>query len=665
MKHNLNYNLEDNQEDNLEGNLEDNLEDNSRYHLKHNLNQYSDNTLDENSENLYGGSENLYGSSEGLHGSSEGSFGSSEGLSGNSEGRSDNSKHGSKHHSAHNSKLHSKHHFKSLMDFVRGKGHDDEPFVPNEYSASSSKGSKTIYFRIFTYFAVFTIIIMITLWLLQIIFLQTFYQVMKTRELYNVAETIEENVADESLYNIISQLTVKSDMYIQIEVGDAYSSSKILYSTERVSPSDKMLHFAERYNTLGLKAQLDGDVDHVVTKQVISPGNTEAMIYASILSEGSDGGDNVYLIIYTPLTPVGTTINILAKILIQITVLSIIIGLVMSIFISRRLARPLYSITLSAAKLAEGHYDTHFDGRGYAETEELAATLNYAASELSKSDKLQKDLVANVSHDLKTPLTMVKSYAEMIRDISGDNPEKRDRHLQVIINEADRLNLLVNDLTALSKMQAGVDALNCDNFDIKTAAQRVLDSFSLHVEQNNFNLSVESEGSTIVYADKKKINQVFANLVGNAIRYSSDDKYVCIRLKEMPDCVRCEVIDHGQGICKEDLESIWDRYYQSSKNHSRTTSGSGLGLSIVKQVFVLHEARYGVESEEGSGSTFWFELSKGKEMTEAQEESEGSEAHEAQDAAAETPEAYDTRTSKKYWESETVDSSEPREAQDS
>lgn len=663
MKHNLNHNLEDNQEDNLEGNLEDNLEDNSRYHLKHNLNQYSDNTLDENSENLYGGSEDLYNGSEGLYDDSEGLYDDSENLYGSSENLYDSSehvskhhsKHGSRHHSGHSSKLHSKHHFKSLMNFVRGKGNDDdEPFVPNEYSAGSSKGSKTIYFRIFTYFAVFTIIIMITLWLLQIIFLQTFYQVMKTHELYNVAETIEENVADESLYNIISQLTVKSDMYIQIEVGDAYSSSKILYSTERVSPSDKMLHFAERYNTLGLKAQLDGDVDYVVTKQVISPGNTEAMIYASILSEGSDGGDNVYLIIYTPLTPVGTTINILAKILIQITVLSIIIGLIMSIFISRRLARPLYSITLSAAKLAEGHYDTHFDGRGYAETEELAATLNYAASELSKSDKLQKDLVANVSHDLKTPLTMVKSYAEMIRDISGDNPEKRDRHLQVIINEADRLNLLVNDLTALSKMQAGVDALNCDNFDIKTVAQRVLDSFSLHVEQNNFNLSVESEGSTIVYADKKKINQVFANLVGNAIRYSSDDKYVCIRLKEMPDCIRCEVIDHGQGICKEDLESIWDRYYQSSKNHSRTTSGSGLGLSIVKQVFVLHEARYGVESEEGSGSTFWFELSKSKEMTEAQEE--------AQDAATE---AYDTQTSQKYWESEAVDSSEPREPQDS
>ncbi len=525
-------------------------------------------------------------------------------------------KHKFKHKFNHKRKRNLKYDAGAFRNFARVKSHrddEDEAFVPGEYAAGGSKGSKTIYFRIFSYFAVFTIIIMITLWLLQIIFLQTFYQILKTHELYNVAETIEENVEDESLYDIISQLTVKSDMYIQIETGNAYSSSKILYSTERVSPSDKMLHFAERYNTFGLKAQLEGDVDHVVTKQVISPGNTEAMIYASLLSEGSadSDDDNVYLIIYSPLTPVGTTISILAKILVQITILSIVIGLIMSIFISRRLARPLYSITLSAAKLAEGRYDTHFEGRGYAETEELAATLNYAASELSKSDKLQKDLVANVSHDLKTPLTMVKSYAEMIRDISGDNPEKRERHLQVIINEADRLNLLVNDLTALSKMQAGVDALCCENFDVITIAQSVLDSFSLHVEQGNFNLNIESDGCTVVFADRKKIHQVFANLVGNAIRYSSDDKYVCIKLKELPDCVRCEVVDHGQGISREDLESIWDRYYQSSSNHSRTTKGSGLGLSIVKQIFVLHEARYGVESEEGDGSTFWFELRKG------------------------------------------------------
>ena len=314
----------------------------------------------------------------------------------------------------------------------------------------SREKSKTIYYRIFTYFAAFSVVILIILWLLQIFFLQTFYQWMKSGELYSLADVIEESVGTESLYDTITHLTVKSDMYIEIERGD----SGVIYGTAQSLPSERMAQFAQRYNTSALKAKLlTDDVDHVVTKQTISPGNTETMIYASILGTDSETGELIYLFIFSPLTPVGTTISILAKMLVVVTILSIFIGLVMSIVISRRLAQPLYSITDSAAQLAKGHYDIKFEGTGYAETEELADTLNYAAAELSKSDKLQKDLVANVSHDLKTPLTMVKSYAEMIRDLSGDNPEKRNRHLQVIINEADRLNLLVNDLTSLSKMR--------------------------------------------------------------------------------------------------------------------------------------------------------------------------------------------------------------------
>ena len=110
-------------------------------------------------------------------------------------------------------------------------------------------------------------------------------------------------------------------------------------------------------------------------------------------------------------------------------------------------------------------------------------------------------------------------------------------------------------------------------------------------------------------------------MIGNAIRYSSDDKYVKVRVIDLgPDGVRCEVIDHGQGISSEDQQSVWDRYYQSSRNHSRTQKGSGLGLSIVKQIFIIHGAKYGVESTEGEGSNFWFELKRTMESRNAENE---------------------------------------------
>ena len=479
--------------------------------------------------------------------------------------------------------------------------------LQNNFNTANKVKSKTIYYRVFLYFAAFSVVILLTLWFLQIFFLQTFYQAMKLNELYDAANAIDESLETDSLTETTAMLAAQSDIYIQIERA---GSSVPIYSTDSSFFSDRSMQFAQRYNTSVLKAKLNEETTPIVVKQITSPGNTETMIYASILGVEASTGQTLYCFIFSPLAPVRSTINILSKMLIIVTILSTFIGIIMSLVISRRLARPLNSISKSAAQLAEGHYDITFEGTGYAETEELAATLNYAAEELSKSDRLQKDLVANVSHDLKTPLTMVKSYAEMIRDISGDNPEKRNRHLQVIISEADRLNLLVNDLTSLSKMQAGVDSLNLTDVDLKSVASDVIESFSLHAEQDGFRFELDVQGNTTVPADEKKIYRVFSNLVGNAVRYSGDDRRITISIAEKQETVRCEVIDRGQGISEDDLTSIWDRYYQSSSNHSRTSKGSGLGLSIVKQIFILHRADYGVESVENEGSTFWFELPK-------------------------------------------------------
>ena len=454
--------------------------------------------------------------------------------------------------------------------------------------------------------------------------MQTFYQGMKRHELESIASTIEDGYGTDSLFDTIINLTARSDIYVQIQLGNT-----VLFETSHSNPGDKMSTFAQKYDNQLLKEELvNNHLSHTIKKLVSNKNgadSSEAMIYASILDSDSNNNSsnadipdvigtsldtNTYLFIYSPLSAVQTTIDILARMLIIVTVISILFGLIMSIIISRRLSRPLHNITVSAAHLAKGDYSVTFDGSGYAETEELADTLNYASEELSKSDKLQKDLVANVSHDLKTPLTMVKSYAEMIRDLSGNNPEKRNKHLQVIINEADRLNVLVNDLTILSKMQANVEALDIKDIDLAYLARESAESFLLHAEKDGFTFDISADGDTCVMADEKKIRQVFSNLIGNAIRYSGDNRKIEINILDLGDAVRCEVTDHGQGIAAEDLESIWDRYYQSSSNHSRTSKGSGLGLSIVKQIFLLHNAKYGVSSTENEGSSFWFELKK-------------------------------------------------------
>ena len=229
---------------------------------------------------------------------------------------------------------------------------------------------------------------------------------------------------------------------------------------------------------------------------------------------------------------------------------------------------------------------------------------------------LQRDLIANVSHDLRTPLTMVKSYAEMIRDLSGDNPEKRNTHLQVIIDEADRLNTLVNDILTLSDVQAGTLELRIERFSIKDLVASVIQTYEVLKTNEGYKIQFNCRQDIDVVGDSARIKQVINNLLSNAIKYCGSDKKIFINVKKWGKRVHIEIVDHGQGIKPDELPYIWERYYKSSTHHVRATKGSGIGLSMVKGILTAHNARFGVESKVGRGTTFWFELEVAPEIQE-------------------------------------------------
>ena len=266
--------------------------------------------------------------------------------------------------------------------------------------------------------------------------------------------------------------------------------------------------------------------------------------------------------------------------------------------------------------MGKGDYNVKFEADSYSEINNLAATLNTAAYELGMADTRQRDLIANVSHDLKTPLTMIRSYAEMIRDLSGDNPEKRNAHLQVIIDETDRMSQLVSDMASVSAMRTNKVVLEKDFFDLSSVAASILASYQLLQEQEGYNFVFNTPKDCIVYADKNKIEQVISNLTGNAIKYCGEDKVVIVNIKRVGKKWRLEVSDNGPGIKPEELPHVWDRYYKTSTNYVRPTNGTGLGLAIVKEILTLHHCNYGVDSKFGKGSTFWFELDAAKKEKE-------------------------------------------------
>ena len=319
---------------------------------------------------------------------------------------------------------------------------------------------------------------------------------------------------------------------------------------------------------------------------------------------------NGYIFLFTSLEDIGTTTSLIKNQLIYVTLLAILFSIIIALFLSRRIAKPISDMTKKAEKLAEGNYNVQFTTTGIKEIDELANTLNYLEQEVSKTDEYRRDLMANVSHDLKTPLTMIKAYAEMIRDITLDNKEKTKENLNVIIDETDRLNILVNDILELSKLQNNQDNLNIEKFDIVELINDILKRYQIIKETENYNLILESPSSIIVKADKKRISQVIYNLINNAINYTGDDLTVTIRITENAKDCKIEIIDTGKGIDEKDLTNIWNRYYKKEKNHKRNVVGTGLGLSIVKNILEQHHFKYGVNSIKDKGTTFYFQVKK-------------------------------------------------------
>lgn len=337
-------------------------------------------------------------------------------------------------------------------------------------------------------------------------------------------------------------------------------------------------------------------------RQNIGNELAESVIYVRIIEV--DGQEEVVMI-NSVLTPVDATVTTLKAQLRIITVIIVIIAFILAAATAKSTSRSIIKLNDGAKKLAAGDYSVKFDADDYMEVAELSATLNYAAKELGKADSLQKELIANVSHDLRTPLTMIKGYAEVMRDIPGENTPE---NVQVIIEETERLTGLVNDMLDISKLKAGTISIQPEEYNFTESIRHVLERYNKLREVEGYTIDFVYDDEVNVYADEQKMYQVLYNLVNNAINYTGEDKKVTVIQKVIGNTLRIEVVDTGDGVKQEDIPYVWDRYYKDKTTHKRALQGTGLGLSIVKNVLELHGAKYGVSSITGQGATFWFEI---------------------------------------------------------
>lgn len=324
-------------------------------------------------------------------------------------------------------------------------------------------------------------------------------------------------------------------------------------------------------------------------------------------------GDAQYMIVQsTSLAPVQTMIKTFRNQSIWIVFVLSLLALLMSWLMSKVITKPIVKMNESAKRLAKGQYDADFVGYGYREISELADTLNYASRELAKTENLQKELISNISHDLRTPLTMIKGYSEVMRDIPGENTPE---NIQIIIDETSRLSELVNDMLDISKIQSGTRTPEFQVFSLTDTMRDTMLRYERLTMQNGYHIEFVADRDVKVKADRGMILQVIYNLINNAINYTGEDKYVSVTQSVTEDTVRICVSDTGEGIPEDQIPMIWERYYKVDKVHKRATVGTGLGLSIVKGILELHHAVYGVQSTLGKGSVFWFELKVAEDET--------------------------------------------------
>ena len=449
-------------------------------------------------------------------------------------------------------------------------------------------------------FGVFILVIAVLLWVFQIAFLGTFYQAIKTAEVKSTAEQIERILESIDLDVQVKKLSNERSINVIVtdELGTQYSAWKHSQRDcllETMTRGDLITMFNE-VNFEGGK-RLSVYSSPFVYEDGVRPN---VILYVDIVRTPS--GWSRMLLIESEITPVDATVETLQVQLVCVTGIMVLLGGLLALFIARKISRPVVAVNEAAKELARGNYEIRFAESGSREVSELAQTLNYAAGELSKVEGLRRELLANVSHDLRTPLTMIRGYSEVMRDLPGENTPE---NVQIIIDETERLTSLVNDLLDLSRLEAGVMTLDVTTFNLTESIRAILRRYD---KLAGYSFPFLEEEDVFVTADELKISQVVYNLVNNAVTYAGEDKTITLVQTVSNGKVRVSVTDIGEGIPEEKLRDIWERYYKVDKEHRRAQVGTGLGLSIVRHILELHGGAYGVESRLGEGSTFWFEL---------------------------------------------------------
>ena len=435
------------------------------------------------------------------------------------------------------------------------------------------------------------------MWVVQITALRTTYERDRISAVRQAGNIISSTYGREGFDDALFTVTRSGGFFVQLLREDGILLRSVGNDGATAPPPQENLVDWEIFSVL------DGTDGYYFYRVPDTVYDSEWLVQAQVVA-CRDGLREV-LFTSASLSPVSAAISMLSSRFLLVTAVVLVTATVLAFVLASSLSRPITRITGRARILAAGNYEVDFPKGSCTELDQLSAALDTAAAEFRSTEALRRDLIANVSHDMRTPLTMIKAYAEMIEQISGNDPVKREAHLQIIIRESDKLTKFISETMDLSKLQSGTVDLNMEVFPLAQCVDAALEDFRHLWEREGYRLFLSLDRGALVRGDRRQLERAVFNLANNAFHYTGEDRVVYIGVSRLEGEVLFEVIDTGRGIEAGQLQAIWDRYYRINSRHAAST---GVGLSIVKAIFELHHARYSVDSRAGGGSRFWFTL---------------------------------------------------------
>lgn len=302
--------------------------------------------------------------------------------------------------------------------------------------------------------------------------------------------------------------------------------------------------------------------------------------------------------------------NQLISIIVDALVVGLVISLLLCLILARAITAPIRDLTRAAEKVAGGDFTDKVENQSQDEIGVLTRTFNDMAmqledtlDDLTKSEQMRREFVANVSHELRTPITSVRSYAETLEEDPDMPAETREKFLEVILNESDRMTKIVQDLLTLSRFDAGSIEFAFDYFSIEKSVRDVYNAMAMEAQSHGHNFTLDvAPDMPMICGDRQRVEQVLINMVSNAIKYTKDGGSISISAGRSGSEVWCAVKDNGIGIPEEDAGKVFDRFYRVDKARSRESGGTGLGLSIAQEIVTRHGGRMELKSRLGEGT---------------------------------------------------------------